>query len=39
MLSMNTINLIIAYSIRFRFRLGAGEVIRGWDEGVKGNHR
>lgn len=21
---------------RFRFRLGAGEVIRGWDQGVKG---
>ncbi len=23
-------------SLRFRFRLGAGEVIRGWDQGVKG---
>jgi FKBP-type peptidyl-prolyl cis-trans isomerase len=22
--------------LRFRFRLGAGEVIRGWDQGIKG---
>lgn len=22
----------------FRFRLGAGEVIKGWDQGVKGMH-
>jgi len=28
--------LKVFISNRFRFRLGAGEVIRGWDQGVKG---
>jgi FKBP-type peptidyl-prolyl cis-trans isomerase len=27
---------ISIFCLRFRFRLGAGEVIRGWDQGVKG---
>jgi FKBP-type peptidyl-prolyl cis-trans isomerase len=33
-LNLKNFNLIIY--LRFRFRLGAGEVIRGWDQGVKG---
>ncbi len=27
---------MFSFRFSFRFRLGAGEVIRGWDQGVKG---